>query len=71
MESGAKDAVGQVRKATGTTDATEDANRGLENTVGATKGTAREVEDKVTESGGDVVSGVGSGDANLSGREVP
>lgn len=40
VESGAKDAIGQVRTATGTTDATEDANKGLEDTVGATKDTA-------------------------------
>lgn len=70
VESGAKDAVGQIRNATGSTDATEDANRGLENTVGAAKGTARDVEDQVTESGGDVVAGVSGGDVQGAGKGV-
>ena len=61
VESGAKDVVGQVRNATGTTDATEGANKGLEDTGDATKGTARGVEDAASETGGKVVGGVGKG----------
>lgn len=67
VESGAQDAIGQVRNATGTTDATEDANQGLEDTVGATKGTARGVEDAASESGGKVLGGVGRADMEGAG----